>query len=314
GTDAVVPVITQAQAGPDQNICADNTILAGNSPGVGEMGTWTVISGSGFFSDAASPTSSVGSLAFGDNVFRWTITDAGGICAGTFSEVTITRFTPASVDAGAPLIICSGNTATLAGIIGGSATSATWTTAGDGTFNNAGLLNAIYTPGTNDRAAGSVVLTLTTNDPLGPCPAMSDNVTITINAVATVDAGPAIVVCEGETATMAATFGGVATGITWSTSGDGSFNTLTNPNAIYTPGPNDIAAGTVTLTVTTDDPAGPCPAVTDDIILTINPLATADAGSPQTICSTSTVTLAGSIFWGATSATWSSGGDGTFDN
>src|SRR5690606_29537167 len=195
GTDAVVPVITQAQAGGDQNVCADNTILAGNNPGAGEMGTWTVVSGSGSFSDANSPTSSVGSLAFGDNVFRWTITDAGGICSGTFSDVTITRFTAASVDAGAPIIICSGTNATLAGIIGGSATSATWTTAGDGSFNNPGLLNASYTPGTNDMVAVSVVLSLTPIDHLVPCLATSDNVTIAFNAVATGSAGTDEVVC-----------------------------------------------------------------------------------------------------------------------
>ena len=316
GTDAVVPVITQAEAGPDQNVCADNTVLAANSPGVGEMGTWTLISGSGSFSNPNSPTSSVGGLAFGDNVFRWTITDTGGICAGTFSDVTITRFTPASVDAGAPLVICAGTTATLAGTIGGSATSATWSTAGgDGSFNNPALLNAIYTPGPNDIAAGSVVLTLTTNDPLGPCGPMSDNVTVTINAVATVNAGPDLTVCAGETATMAGSFGGVATGVTWDTSGDGTFNTITNPNAIYTPGPNDILAGTVTLIITTDDPAGPCPAVSDELTLTINPLPIVDAGVDQTICSTATVTLAGTIGGGATSATWSTAlGDGAFDN
>src|SRR5690606_34269665 len=128
--------------------------------------------------------------------------------------------------AGAPITICAGSSANLAGTIGGSATSAVWTTAGDGTFNNASLLNAVYTPGDGDIAAGSVVLTLTTNDPLGPCGPMSDNVTITINAVATVDAGPDLTICEGETATMAATFGGVATGVTWSTSGTGTFDDI----------------------------------------------------------------------------------------
>ena len=314
GTDAVVPVITQAMAGPDQNICADNTVLAANSPGVGEMGTWTLVSGSGLFSDPSSPTSSVGSLGFGDNVFRWTITDSGGVCAGTSGDVTVTRFTAASVDAGAPIVICSGATATLAGTIGGSATSAVWTTAGDGTFNNPGQLNAVYTPGVNDLAAGTVVLTLTTNDPLGPCPPMNDNVTLTINEVATVDAGPAQTICMGDDAIMAGTFGGVATGITWSTSGDGSFNTLTNPSAIYTPGPNDIAAGTVTLTIVTDDPAGPCGPVSDNMVVTINPLATVDAGLPQTICSSSAATMSGSIGGGASSATWTTSGDGTFDD
>ncbi|HEX7016246.1 MAG TPA: hypothetical protein VF191_12120, partial [Cyclobacteriaceae bacterium] len=314
GADAVVPVITQAMAGSDQNICADNTVLAANSPGVGEMGTWTVISGSGSFSNPSSPTSSVGGLAFGANVFRWTITDSGGTCAGTFSDVTINRFTPASVDAGVPITICAGTTAPLAGTIGGSATSATWSTAGDGTFNNVSLLNAIYTPGPNDIAAGSVVLTLETNDPLGPCGRMSDSVTITIDAVASVNAGPDLTICEGETATMAGTFGGVATGVTWSTSGDGNFDVITNPNAVYTPGMADIAAGTVTLTLTTDDPAGPCPQVSDDLTLTINALPTVDAGADQTICSSGTASLAGTIGGGASSALWTSSGDGSFDN
>src|SRR5690606_34431040 len=314
GTDAVVPVITQAEAGPDQNVCADNTVLAANSPGTGEMGTWTVISGSGSFSNPSSPTSSVGGLASGDNVFRWTITDTCGICSGTFSDVTITRFTPASGDAGVTITICAGTTATLAGTIGGAATSATWSTAGDGSFNNPALLNAIYTPGPNDIAAGSVVLTLTTNDPLGPCPAMNDNVTITIDAVATVNAGSDLTICEGEPATMPCTCGGLATGVTWSTSGDGSFDVITNPNAIYTPGPNDIANGTVTLTLATDDPAGPCPAVSDDVILTINPQPIVDAGPDQTICSSGSAVLAGTFGGGASSATWSTSGDGTFDN
>src|SRR5690606_41162068 len=117
------------------------------------------------------------------------------------------------------------------------------------------------------------------------------------------------------TATMACAVGAVATSVTWDTPGDSTFNTITNPIAIYTPGPNAILAGTVTLIITTDDPAGPCPAVSDELTLTINPLPIVDAGVDQTICSTATVTLAGTIGGGATSATWSTAlGDGAFDN
>ncbi|HEY9047794.1 MAG TPA: hypothetical protein VIN08_17930, partial [Ohtaekwangia sp.] len=306
-----IPVVTQANAGADQNVCADNTTLAGNAAGSGEIGTWTVISGTGTFTNANSPTTTVGNLSFGANVFRWTITDSGLTCAGTTSDVTITRSTPASVDAGAPQTICTGGSVTLAGTIGGTATSATWS-GGGGTFSpNNATLNAVYTPTAAEATAGSVTLTLTTNDPLGPCPAVSDVVTITINPTATVDAGPAQTICAGSTATLAGTFGGSATGVSWSTSGDGTFNNITNPNAIYTPGVNDIAAGTVTLTLTTDDPAGPCLPSSDNVVITISPAATVDAGPAQTICGSSTATLAGTIGGSATSATWS-GGTGTF--
>ncbi|HEY9005193.1 MAG TPA: gliding motility-associated C-terminal domain-containing protein, partial [Ohtaekwangia sp.] len=306
-----IPVVTQANAGSDQNVCADNTTLAGNAAGSGEIGTWTVVSGTGTFSNANSPTTTVGNLSFGANVFRWTITDSGLTCSGTTSDVTITRSTPASVDAGAPQTICTGGSVTLAGTIGGSATSATWS-GGGGTFSpNNTTLTATYTPTAAEATAGSVTLTLTTNDPLGPCPAVSDVVTITINPTATVDAGPAQTICVGSTVTLAGTFGGSATGVSWSTSGDGTFNNITDPNAIYTPGTNDKTTGTVTLTLTTDDPAGPCTAATDNVVITINPIATADAGPSQTICGSSTATLAGTIGGSATSATWS-GGTGTF--
>ena len=74
--------------------------------------------------------------------------------------------------------------------------------------------------------------------------------------------------------------------MTWSTSGDGTFSDATSATAVYTPGSADILAGTVTLTITTDDPTGPCDAVTDTMVLTIDPAAIADAGADAAICST----------------------------
>ena len=51
----------------------------------GLSGTWTVSSGSGVFSDAASPTSAVSQLNEGNNVLLWTVTD--GTCAISDSVV-----------------------------------------------------------------------------------------------------------------------------------------------------------------------------------------------------------------------------------
>src|SRR4029450_12414145 len=105
----------------------------------------------------------------------------------------------------------------------------------------------------------------------------------------------------------------VATGAVWS-GGTGTFNpNNTTLNAVYTPSAAEITAGTVTLTLTTNDPAGPCGAVSDQMVITINPAATVNAGTDQTVCASSpNVTLAGSRGGSATSATWS-GGAGTFN-
>ncbi|HEX5171392.1 MAG TPA: gliding motility-associated C-terminal domain-containing protein [Cyclobacteriaceae bacterium] len=319
--DNVVITIEPAatvDAGAPQTICSDGTAtLAGTIGGSASSSTWTT-SGDGAFNDAtllnAIYTPGPNDLTAGTVTLTLTTNDPAGSCPAVSDNVVITINAAATVDAGPVQTICSGSTVTLAGVIGGGASSATWTTSGDGAFNNASLLNAIYTPGANDLTAGTVTLTLTTNDPAGPCGSVNDNVVITIEPAATVDAGAPQTICSDGTATLAGTIGGSASSSTWTTSGDGAFNDATLLNAIYTPGPNDLTAGTVTLTLTTDDPAGSCPAVSDNVVITINAAATVDAGPVQTICSGSTVTLAGVIGGGASSATWTTSGDGTFNN
>ena len=80
--------------------------------------------------------------------------------------------------------ICENGTIQLSGSFGGAANAASWSTTGDGGFDNAASLNAVYTPGTSDIASGSVNFTLTTNDPdgAGPCVAASTAVTVAISS------------------------------------------------------------------------------------------------------------------------------------
>jgi|GEM_PF-7035529 len=94
-------------------------------------------------------------------------------------QFTVTTTAPPTADAKGDVNGCHSGTFTLAGAIAGGATSSTWTTLGDGTFNDATLLAAVYTPGPNDSIAGSATLVLTTNDPAGPCNAATDSMTIT---------------------------------------------------------------------------------------------------------------------------------------
>src|SRR5262249_29117580 len=157
----------------------------------------------------------------------------------------------------------------LNGTVTGGATTGTWS-GGAGTFTpNNTTLNATYTPTAAEITAGSVTLTLTSADPAGPCAAVSDQMVINIRKAATVDAGADQSVCSGNPVPLSGTIGGGATSATWS-GGTGTFNpNNTTLNATYTPSAAEITAGSVTLTLTTNDPAGPCGAVSDAMSITI---------------------------------------------
>jgi len=119
--------------------------------------------------------------------------------------------------------------------------SVLWSTSGDGTFDDATLLAATYTPGANDIINGTVDLSFTAIAIL-PCGASAvDIMTLTIQGLPTADAGVDDVICEDGTYILS----GSATGqnsILWATSGDGTFNDPTDLAAIYTPGAIKILA------------------------------------------------------------------------
>jgi hypothetical protein len=305
-------------AGADQTVCSNNpsVTLNGSVGGAATTGTWS--GGTGTFDPNANTlnaqyTPSAAEIATGSVTLTLTTNDPAGPCQAVSDQMNITINPAATGNAGANQTVCASSpTVTLAGSVGGGASSGTWS-GGTGIFNpNANTLNAAYTPSPAEILAGTVTLTLTTNDPAGPCEAVSDQMIITINPPATANAGLDQTVCASSPiVTLAGSVGGVSGG-TWS-GGTGTFNPNANTlNAAYTPSPAEILAGTVTLTLTTNDPAGPCEAVSDQMIITINPPATANAGLDQTVCASSPiVTLAGSV-GGVSGGTWS-GGTGTFN-
>jgi gliding motility-associated-like protein len=91
--------------------------------------------------------------------------------------VTVTVNPVATANAGSSQAVCSGTSLTLAGAVGGAVSGGTWS-GGAGTYtpNNA-TLNAVYTPTAAEYASGSLTLTLTSDDPAGPCTFASSSVT-----------------------------------------------------------------------------------------------------------------------------------------
>jgi hypothetical protein len=99
-------------------------------------------------------------------------------------ELTPRIYEPVTTNAGKDQVvsICVENgKVTLAGSITGGITTGTWV-GGTGTFTpNRNALNAMYQPSKAELDAGSVTLTLQSDDPDGPCPATNDQITITID-------------------------------------------------------------------------------------------------------------------------------------
>lgn len=63
--------------------------------------------------------------------------------------------------AGNTATICPGNTFTLSEATATNYGTLSWISPGDGTFNDASILNPVYTPGTADLISGKIILTLT---------------------------------------------------------------------------------------------------------------------------------------------------------
>ncbi len=252
---------------------------------------------SGGTSTATPSTSQVISTS-GTYYFR--AQGAGG-CWGAEGSVSVIINTPATANAGVPQSVCAGGTITLAGSIGGSASSSSWS-AGSGTFSNPASLTSTYTP---SIPSGTVTLTLSTDDPdgAGPCPVATSNVIITVNALPTV---------------VTVTGGGAACGSTILSGANGGSGTIFFQGT--TSGGTSTVLGGTPQTITTSgtyyfraQSGAGCWGPEGSAAVTINTPATANAGAPQTVCAGGTITLAGSIGGSATSSTWSAG-SGTFSD
>ncbi len=303
-------------AGKDSTICSGSTIvLSGLIGGGATSSTWSA-PGFGIFNDASQDTTEyTPNIAdFGGTVtLTITTNDPNGVCPAAADAMVLTIDSAAVVTAGADATICSGSKYTLSGTKTGSATLSTWTTSGDGTFDNSSSLTAVYTHGNGDSTLGTVFLIITSNDPIGICPFAVDSMKLTINPGIIVSAGIDASICSGSTYALSGTIGGGAISSTWTTSGTGTFNDSSNVSTPYTPSASDITAGTVNLTLTSNDPPGTCPAGVDAMVLTIDLAPVVTAGVDTSICTGNTYTLSGTRGEGATSSTWTTSGDGTFD-
>ena len=143
-----------------------------------------------------------------------------------------------------------------------------WTTDGDGSFNQDDILNPVYTPGEQDLVNKVVTLSLTATNEAGET--LNDNVVVNFHEAASIEMDETGEICEGDTFEVDALVSETGS-VSWTTDGDGTFDRPDNVNANYTPGEQDKANGSVTLTLNANSPYG-CGDAVHDLVLTIHPL------------------------------------------
>jgi hypothetical protein len=184
----------------------------------------------------------------GTHTFKWKYAKDSSVSSGSdccwIDFVILPADRSLSVSAGVDMELCEGETAQLAGFAANQS-SVEWTTVGDGTFDNASILDAVYTPGAQDIASGNVTLMLTA---FQGAESMSDEMEIVLKAGPVVEIPQTfteIIACMGVIDITDYYIVENADEIMLTTSGDGAFN-----GNVYTFGEQDINNGNVTLTIT----------------------------------------------------------------
>lgn len=184
----------------------------------------------------------------GDHTFKWkyqkdtSVSSGSDCCWIDFVILPVDR--SLNVSAGLDINLCEDENAQLLGFAANQ-TSIEWTTAGDGTFSDATILEPVYTPGTQDIANGSVTLTLTGHQ---GAETMSDDMVITFvnEPVATYEdmytaftTDPIDIAVEIENL---GNFNGWTT-----TDGTGSFSNPFALQTVYTPSEQDYELSDINL-------------------------------------------------------------------
>jgi hypothetical protein len=311
-------VTASVNAGSDETLCWSTaepvfniSATASRASGAAyTTGMWSGGAGTIASPSSASTTYTPDASEIGTTVnLTWTVTDpdAGDPCVGGQTDqvaLTINNGI-ASANAGNDQTICQSTatvniSATATRASGAAYTVGTWTSSDmGGSFGDATMASTTYTHNIG-AAGGSVTLTWTPTDPDGPgasapCDALpTDALTLTVDpiAVVTMSALSSATICQGKTTTFSVAYSGSATSVTLDDGGaGGTFNTTTpasGATVTYTAAANSGAS--VTISALSNDPAGPCNAVTDSKVLTVNPNPTAPSGAINaTMCEGATI-------------------------
>ncbi|HPI11071.1 MAG TPA: CARDB domain-containing protein [Catalimonadaceae bacterium] len=267
-----LPSPSQAQAGSDQSVCGNQTVLSASNPASGN-GEWNVISGTALFGDSTSASTAVSGLSDGVNLLTWTVSN--GLCPSTTDTVSITvTLPPVQANAGPDQIICDSVTVMAANPV--TSGSAWFTVQGTGDFSAIDQNNASVT----GLSIGQNTFIWSISSGAG-CPPSVDSVVITrIAGPTAANAGADQSVCDDSTTVIGNT-PLVGTGIWTLVSGTGAFS---NPGSSST-AITGLGAGQNVFVWSISN--GICQISSDSVTISTLPTLVADAGPSRLTCTDS---------------------------
>jgi len=199
--------------------------------------------------------------------YSLTVVDGKG-CTATDNTEVMVEVNP-TVNAGSNDLICETETYSL----NGQATNysaALWSTSGNGSFDNNGILDPVYTPSIDDINNGEVTLSLLAYASV-PCTNTAlSSMTLTIINQPDVFAGNNATINEGETFVLSEATASEYTSFEWSTIGTGFFDEIGIINPEYTPGTDETG---IVYLILTGYANSPCEEQKDTLELDIIPYA-----------------------------------------
>ncbi len=294
--------IASVNAGADTTVCETLTFpgvpmgisISGTIGGSATSGTWSIVSGFGSGSISSSVVSgntvtatyTVGAGDIASQVrLRLTTNDpdTGGPCSFVSDDLLIKVNKRARVTLPANYTVCESPSIDLTGTLGGSAINGLWNLVSPnlGTLTSSSLtgstMKATYFTDLPNDVNANLIFRLTAYDPdgFGPCTDESAQITIHVDESAKVNAGLNFEVCEDQIVNLNGSYSGSTLAVNWTgASGSTRFGNVNNPTTTYTLTPIDIAGGGITLTLSTNNPSGPCSAVSDQVFVKIYKLPT----------------------------------------
>ena len=231
-----ISVLTDPDAGPDQQLCNDTTTTLAANPITVGVGFWYVASGMATIADYEDPYTSVTLTPGVPTVLVWFIFFPPEGCDLQDSMTITWDATPGEADAGPDQVLCNQSNTTLDGNTPLTGTGSWAVISGTANITDPSSPN---TEITGLLSGTSVVLEWTVTS--GGCTPGSDEVTITIDELPTfADAGPTQFLCDEFSTTLAGNTPVVGTGLWTFNAGSATLSDPTSPVS----GLTDLVPGT----------------------------------------------------------------------
>jgi gliding motility-associated-like protein len=264
------------------------------------------------------PTSEIGvnasiSLSNSTDFFALGIFD-GGASGGVLYHYLSSFLRRVIVDAGEDVTQCSADgSVDLNGSVSGGTTTGKWNVLnGSGTLNTPTNLSTTYDPVQADYDQGFLTFVL---ESTGNCEPEYDTLEVTFIESATITAGPDDTYCKNNVGAIPLTGSKeFAVGSEWTGGDGGAFDNSGSLNTTYTPSPNDLSAGSVTLYLRSDGSFFSCPDAVDSTVIVFTDPPVVIVGPDRVVCGNdSLVDISGTVTGVTTTGIWTTSGGGDFD-